>query len=408
MTTVRSAVYKLYPTRQQEDLMDLFRKAVGYVQNSLVESCKSMLDEGVVIPTTFQLGAMARDIRRKTPWMEPVPVRILTDAAQRVKLSFEAYFKKSLPTARIPKVKSDAEMNSFTYTMNDAFRFASEKDGLDPSRFIRLGKIGFVRYRGKTQIKGKMKTATVSRRFEGARPSWYISITCEMREYEFKELALDNRPKGRIGIDLGLETRVATSEGLLVSVNRELSEYEKQISKLNSRMAGLDRNSAEYVKLKARRAHIYKKIRNKRADATHKLARQLALENDVLVMEDIPVGNIIDKSYSRERRKEIRDAAWDDLRSKLEYKCADSGCELISVNPAYTSQYCSVCGAFVEKDQTVRVHVCPRCGFVADRDINAAINILNKGLGLQAGSDPKHDESELEVQSSRDSTQNRE
>jgi putative transposase len=109
---------------------------------------------------------------------------------------------------------------------------------------------------------------------------------------------------------------------------------------------------------------------------------ELVERHNIIVIEDIPVSEIQERSLGKGMRKSYRDAGWAMAIGALCSKAAEAGCRVVRVNPAYTSQLCSECGTMVPKDLSVRRHVCPHCGLDIDRDLNAARNILR--LGLQA------------------------
>ncbi len=108
-----------------------------------------------------------------------------------------------------------------------------------------------------------------------------------------------------------------------------------------------------------------------------KLARCVITSNDVIVYEDLRIKNLV-KNHCL--AKSINDAGWYQFRVWLEYFGKVFKRITIAVNPAYTSQECSDCGVIVKKSLSTRTHIC-QCGYVLDRDENAAVNILNKGLG---------------------------
>jgi len=116
----------------------------------------------------------------------------------------------------------------------------------------------------------------------------------------------------------------------------------------------------------------------KRDNFTHQLSRQFVNRYKIICLEDIKINKLIENNYLA---KEIANVSWGEFIYKLLYKAEDAGIQVIQVNPSYTSQDCSTCGYRVFKELGDRIHDCPNCGLVLDRDVNAAKNIL--ALGLQ-------------------------
>jgi putative transposase len=118
------------------------------------------------------------------------------------------------------------------------------------------------------------------------------------------------------------------------------------------------------------------KISRQRKDHAVKLARCVITSNDVVVYEDLSVSNLVRNHCLA---KSIGDASWYQFRVFLEYFGKVFGRITIAVNPAYTSQECNNCGEVVKKSLSTRTHIC-QCGCEMDRDHNAAIIILNRGI----------------------------
>src|SRR5262249_50734890 len=117
-------------------------------------------------------------------------------------------------------------------------------------------------------------------------------------------------------------------------------------------------------------------VQRQRCDFQHKTALGLVRQYDVLYLEDLRVANLV---RNRHLAKSISDAGWAQFRTMLSCKAEWAGKRVVLVEPAYTSQDCSGCGARVQKSLSRRTHVCPSCGLVLDRDENAARNILRAG-----------------------------
>lgn len=126
-------------------------------------------------------------------------------------------------------------------------------------------------------------------------------------------------------------------------------------------------------------AHIHERIGNRRTDFAHKRSRELVDRYQVIVFEDLEPQQM-GASKGRGMRKSIMDVAWSQFISLTIGKAEEAGRVVILVNPRDTSKMCSHCGKKVEKKLSERTHSCPHCGLVMDRDANAALNILHRGL----------------------------
>jgi putative transposase len=178
---------------------------------------------------------------------------------------------------------------------------------------------------------------------------------------------------------MGLHSFATLSNGEKISNPRFFRRDEKAIARAQRRLAKADQGTPQQNKLRRVVAHIHERIANRRRDFAHKVARKLINNYDLIVFEDLNTNKMLANHCLA---KSIADAAWNQLVQYTMYKAECAGRRVILVNPRNTSQMCSGCGTMVVKDLSVRIHVCPECGLILDRDENAAINILR--LGLQA------------------------
>lgn len=179
-----------------------------------------------------------------------------------------------------------------------------------------------------------------------------------------------------VGLDMGLKEFYTDSNGVMVENPRFLRKGEAKLKRSQRLVSRKVKGSANRRKARVILGKRHLKISRQRKDHAIKLARCVITSNDVVVYEDLRVSNMV-KNHCL--AKSISDASWYQFRVFLEYFGKVFGRITIAVNPAYTSQECSSCGAIVKKSLSTRSHVC-QCGCEMDRDHNAAINILNRGI----------------------------
>lgn len=181
-----------------------------------------------------------------------------------------------------------------------------------------------------------------------------------------------------LGIDVGLESFLTDSEGTKYDNPRFYRKAERGLKKLQRKASKKKKGSNNRRKANNKVARKHLKVSRQRKDFIVKLARSVMMSNDIVVIEDLNVKGLV---KNPKLSKSINDAGWTMFKSWLGYYSKIFNRELIIVSPQYTSQDCSNCGNRVKKTLSTRTHIC-KCGCVLDRDENAAINILNKGLGL--------------------------
>ena len=182
-----------------------------------------------------------------------------------------------------------------------------------------------------------------------------------------------------MGIDLGITEIITTSDGEHVPNFRELSKIEERISREQSLKDKCERDSLEREKHRMRLAHLYRLYNNRRKDDLHKLSLDLVRKHDLIVFEDINIKRLVMRAGGKKLRSGLSEACWRKLTDMVDYKSIPMGTRVVYVDPRNTSQLCSRCEHIVKKDLSVRIHECPYCGLVMDRDENAAINILKRG-----------------------------
>ncbi|MBQ7702337.1 MAG: transposase [Candidatus Methanomethylophilaceae archaeon] len=131
----------------------------------------------------------------------------------------------------------------------------------------------------------------------------------------------------------------------------------------------------------SRPTHAYRHLTDRRRVVCCNIANDIVDSCDIIFMEDLSVKALRSISRDENMTNMYNDALLGELRRRISYKAIGAGKRIILVEPKGTSQTCSECGSQVRKDLSIREHVCPNCGLVMDRDLNASINILYRGMG---------------------------
>jgi putative transposase len=280
----------------------------------------------------------------------------------------EKAYKRFFANGGFPRFKNADRFNTV--------EFSKRGDGwqIRDNKTVYIQGVGEIRCLS-PRFPGEAKSMSVSRCGSG----WFVNIG-----YEYAGDDADSIPESHreIGIDMGLKTFVAMSDGSIVKSPKELKRSLKEVGKLHRRIHKAVKGSVQRLKHKRSLKKLHKKIANRRRDFNHKLSRKIVNENRVIVVEKLHVKNIVARNNGGGKRNINRaysDVAWGQFRQFLSYKAENAGRILVEVNPAYTTQECSSCGKVEQKDLSDREHQC-ECGCTLDRDVNAAKNILRRGL----------------------------
>jgi putative transposase len=335
------------------------------------------------------------EIKKFRPELVPLGSHALQETVRRVDRAFQAFFRriKTGEKPGFPRFKSRNRFDSFTYPDPAGWKVLEQKKRRGK---LRIGNLGKVRMRGQARIAmdcGEARTLTVRRK----NGKWYATISVR---YEDRELRRNPALEGsEVGLDAGCRALVHTSDGRAVENPRQLSAEMANLRKAQRALSRKKRGSGNRRKARAKVSRIHERVVRRRRDFLHKLSTELVSEYSFIVVEDLKLRNMsrsargtVEQPGRNVRQKaglnrSILDASVGRLYQMVAYKAEEAGGQLVKVAPHGTSQRCSQCGEKVPKARSVRVHRCPNCGYVADRDHNAARNILALGL-TQAGRGP--------------------
>jgi len=355
--------YRLKPSAEQVTVLEKQLRLCRMMFNSLLEHSLSERRAGRGTPTHKALTYLLPEMKARKPELNTVFSQVLQNVAKRVRSGFEGYWarKRAGLRAHLPRFRGEDRYDSLTYPQF-GFRL---KDGV-----LCLSKIGDVRVVQHRPVEGRVKTLTVTRSRAG---KWFAVFSCEV-----EEKGVHGRLPA-VGVDLGLNSLVALSDGTLIEAPGSYRGLEAKSRRAHRNISRKRKGSRNREKARVRLARVEERIANKRRDYAYKTARSIVDRYDKVYLEDFRVANMM---RNRRLSKSIGDACWGMLRSALTYMAQRSLGVIALVDPRNTSQVCSGCGAYVEKSLSVRVHICPGCGLTIDRDVNAARNMLKRGLGI--------------------------
>lgn len=366
--TVLCHKYRLYPTKAQITALNTTLDTLRLVYNSLLNERKFLYETTGKGISQYAQEKHFADWRKQFPELRDVHSHLLQNAALRVNLAFTAFFRrvkkndgKAGETPGYPRLKGVGQYDSFCFKeWGNGVLFKSGN--------LSVSKIGEIKCRAHRPLIGTPKAACV-RRVAG---KWFVCIACEVGA-ELLE------PAGEaVGIDVGLKTFAALSNGEFIENPRFFRKDEKALAKAGRKQAKTKKRSRERKKANKVLARIHERIRNRRHDFCHQNARRIVNRFGVIAVESLNVKGMV---KNHRLAKSISDAAWSQFRSVLTDKAERAGREVHAVNPAYTSQDCHACGYRAKKKLSERWHLCPMCGASLDRDTNAAINILQLATG---------------------------
>jgi len=265
------------------------------------------------------------------------------------------------------KVGSLKPKDKFTYLFYRQHGFKIDVDGVE------LSKIGKIRVLFHRPIEGKIKGVGLVKDKDN---KWYVYIVCELKP---KPLPKTGKV---VAIDWGIEKLITTSDGIAIENPLILDKLEEKIKKLQKSLSRKKKGSKNYEKTRIKLAKVYKYARNLMNDYLHKVTTWLIRNYDIIYVENIKVERLIQINKAKKLRKHILNASYRKFLELLKYKAKLYGKQVIKVSPKNTSKKCSRCG-YINKKLSLddRVFKCPKCGLEIDRDYNAALNILNAGLG---------------------------
>ena len=371
---------RLYPNKlQQDQLWQMFGND-RFVWNQMLAMMNERYKNNKKLPflSKFKLDCLLKPLKQEYPFLKNSDSSSLQVVDASLNQAWKNFFSDKTGKPRFHSRK----YLKYSYTGKSVVQVIGK-------RYLKMPKLGYV----KTSKANILKDTKIKRYTVVLEPTgkYYLSLQVEARPVE-----KFNQTGKSVGIDVGIADLAILSNGLKYP-SFDSSYYEKKAvcwQKKYSRrrhLAKLLCLQDKYRKVlcprnldsfsnwqKAQRAKaVYQaKVAFQRKDYLHKLTTHLVKQYDVIVIEDLKVKNL---QKNHHLAKSIANASWSIFRQMLEYKCQWYGKKLIAVDPKNTSRICSKCGYNSgKKPLDIREWTCPKCQAHHDRDINAAVNILNK------------------------------
>lgn len=356
---IRTYKRKLILTKAQEQRILSWLGVCRMVYNMSLEIRKVHYQVNGNLLSKYELMKQVTTIR-DIDYVQDVPVGCLQETVERLDKSYRAFFKMCKDGGGFPKFADKKRYKSIQ------FKLIRIKDGK-----IILPKLGALKIFKDAEILGTPKTASIIKEPTG----FFICVQCADVPKKF-----DNESQV-IGIDMGISHFSIDSNGIFIANPKHFKKYERQLRIQNRSLARKKKGSNSWEKQAAKLSLLHLKIGNVRKDFLHKESTKIAKENSTVYMEDLNIRGMV---KNRNLSKHILDAGWGIFRTMLEYKT-----NVVKVNPKYTSQTCNECGVVDAKSRISQAeYCCTSCGHISNADVNAAKNILGKGIALNRQREP--------------------
>jgi len=368
--------YKVKGKQCQYQAIDEAIRTTQFVRNKALRywidaSRESKIDR-------FALNKYSTELRNEFKFVKDLNSMAVQSAAERAGLAISRFFdnckkkisgKKGYP--RFQKDNRSVEYKTSGWSLHPTKRHIAFTDKKGIGEVKLLGKWDVHSYPVKT-----IKRVRLVRRADG----YYCQFCLDVNNQDIQP------PTGNeIALDVGLESFYTDSNGHHEPNPKFLRAGEQAIKHAQRRIYKKVKGSTGRKRARATFSRKHLRISRQRNEHAKKLARNLNISNDIVVYENLQVRNLLKNNCLA---KSISDTSWYLFRHWIEYFALKFGKLAIAVPPHYTSQMCSKCGAIVKKSLSTRTHICA-CGFSLHRDLNAAINILNKARDGQSRSNAK-------------------
>ena len=375
MITNKAYKYRIYPNSEQAELIQKTFGCVRFVYNHFLADRITAYKENGESRSFYQQSKMLTDLKKENIWLKEPDKNSLQCALRNLNTAYQNFFRNVNKggTPGFPKFKrkKDNQKSYQTMANGNLVRLAE--------KHIKLPKLGLVKAKICRQLPegARILNATVTQEPSG---KYFVSIGFEY-ELEISEKKLDTEKS--IGLDYSSPYFYVDSDGNKADMPHFYREAERKLAKAQRRLSRKIKGSNNWEKQRIKVARAFEKVRNCRQDWQHKLSTVLAEQYDIVAVEDIDYKGM---AQGLHLAKATNDNGFGQFRTFLSYKLAERGKKLITIDKWFpSSKTCNQCG-YVNSELKLsdRSWICPECGTVHNRDLNAAANIKRQGLLLYA------------------------
>lgn len=356
--------FRAYPNKEQQSIINRTLGCCRLIYNKGLAMRNEAYENGTKIGYN-QTSAMLTELKKTADYsfFKEVDSIALQQSLRDLDRGFKNFFEKR---TKHPQFKSKHNHHQSYRTINQ------ENNIRIAGQYLKLPKLGYVKIRQSIEV-GHINNVTIERTPTG---KYFVVLNVDF------EKQLMTNMGGSIGIDVGIKEFYCDSNGNVVHNPKYLEKSMRKLIKEQRRLSRKQKDSNNRNKQRLKVALVHEKITNQRNDFLHKQSTMLVRENQTICIEDLNVKGMI---CNRKLAKSIASVSWSKFFSMLEYKAAWYGNDVIKVPTKYpSSQTCNCCGYKnpLVKNLAIRTWECPKCHAKHDRDTNASINILSKGLSI--------------------------
>jgi len=368
---------KIYPSKSKKVLIEKHFGCCRFAYNFGLERKVKTYTETKKSISSYEISGEIPKLYIEKPWLKEVNSQSLQQSLQDLESAFSHFFKKN---NQFPKFKSK-------YNQVQSFRVPQHFEISKDRKAIKIPKLKWINLRDKFNIPKDVEFRNITISRDG---NEYFAAIC----YDDKIIKPKLKPiqeNKTLGIDLGVKTLVALSDGTKIENPKHFKKYEDKLAMEQQKLSKItNKEFKSYQKQKEKVQKVHEKIRNTRKDFLHKLTTSLVKNQNwtSYAMEDLAVKQAIQDNFTP-MSKAIGDAGWRMLRTMMEYKCEDTGKNFLTIGRFEpSSKTCSVCGhIYRELGRDEYEWTCSSCNTKHDRDWNAAKNIKQFALIKSLGKD---------------------